>query len=170
MEPDVSQRQDGAPGGARGQADPANIRQPTAPAAPHMAPLGPRITHRLASDALDDDEGPPSVHRAAWLRDDDYWRKVTFMSATGRRPGERPTARPLPRPDRFAARSPVRSVAILALVVALIILIPIGVITAERVASQIILPANIPGISQPTAAPPTHTPTVKPTATPRHKK
>jgi hypothetical protein len=131
---------------------------------------GARVTRKIEVASVREDDAPPSVERAAWLRDDDYWRKVTYMSATGRHPGVQPSTRPLPRPDRFAARSPLRSLMILALVVALIILIPIGVVTAAREASKLILPANFPGISQPTEVPPTHTPGPKPTATPQHKK
>lgn len=137
-------------------------------ASPPIAANGARITHRLASDALDDD-GPPTVERAAWLRDDDYWRKVTYMSATGRHAAARAETRPLPRPDRFRKRSPLRSLVILALVIGLIVFIPIGVVTVERMASQFVLPANIPGINQPTEVPATHTPPLKPTATPKHK-
>lgn len=158
MDPDASQGYDVS----------ADIEQGQAAASPPVAASGVRITHRLASDALDDD-GPPTVERAAWLRDDDYWRKVTYMSATGRHAAERAATRPLPRPDRFRKRSPLRSLIILALVIGLIVLIPIGVVTAERMASQIVLPANIPGINQPTEVPATHTPPLKPTATPKHK-
>lgn len=131
---------------------------------------GARVTRKIEVAGVREDDPPPSVDRGAWLRDDDYWRKVTYMSATGRRAGDRPPTRPLPRPDRFAARSPLRSLMILALVVALVVLIPFGVVTAAREASKLVLPANIPGISQPTEVPPTHTPAPKPTATPHHKK
>jgi hypothetical protein len=159
VDSDVSQRHD----------VPAATEPSQADLPPPLAAGGVRITHRLASDALDDD-GPPTVERAAWLRDDDYWRKVTYMSATGRQAAVRPATRPLPRPDRFNKRSPLRSIAILLLVIALIICLPIGVVTAERMASQFVLPGAIPGINQPTEVPATHTPPVKPTATPRHKK
>ena len=160
--------------------EPAGTPQPTGPLASHDSaqglangrePEGARVTRKIEVAGVSD-EAPPTVARGAWLRDDDYWRKVTYMSATGRRASDRPETRPLPRPDRFAARSPLRSLATLALVVALIILIPVGVVAAAQEASKLALPANIPGISQPTEVPATLTPSPKPkvTATPSHKK
>ena len=130
-----------------------------------------RITRALEPDGSltgDAPSAPPQVERSAWLRDDDYWRKVTYISATGRRPGDRLATRPLPRPERFRVRSPYRSGAVLALVIALIILIPVGVVMAGNAAAHFSIPTTIPGITQPTVTP-TFTPVHTPTATPKKK-
>lgn len=168
MEPDGTPRPD-APGANQVNTQ-ESVREHANGPVTGEAVGGARVTRKIEVASFSADDAPPSVERRAWLRDDDYWRKVTYMSATGRRAGDRPPTRPLPRPDRFAARSPWRSLVILALVIALIILIPYGVITVAREASKFVLPGNIPGISQPTAVPPTYTPAPKPTATPHHKK
>ncbi len=142
--------------------------------APPRAPRSERVTRALASEGAAESEMTPQVEKSAWLRDDDYWRTVTFMAATGKRPSIQLPSRPLPVPDRFRPSSPTRSMAVLALVVALIILIPLGVVVAGDIASAYItLPAKIPGISLPTITPAnsgTLTPTVAPTATPKKKK
>ncbi|HEU0028639.1 MAG TPA: hypothetical protein VFQ25_16145 [Ktedonobacterales bacterium] len=140
------------------------------------APRDPRVTRALEPEgapASDAPDGPSTVERSAWLRDEEYWRTVTYMSATGRRPGDKLATRPLPRPERFRASSPMRSATVLALVIALIFLIPIGVVIAGNAASHITIPntipITIPGISQPTATP-TPVPTHAPTPTPKKKK
>ena len=133
-------------------------------------PHEPRVTRApesASAPASAARSGPPTVQRSAWLRDDDYWRTVTYMSATGRRPGDKLATRPLPRPERFPVSKPIRSAVVLLIVVALIILIPIGVVIAGNAASHIITLPNsipaIPGITQPTATPvPTHAPTPTP--------
>ncbi len=142
--------------------------------APTQAPHGERGARALASEAAANGETAPHVERSAWLRDDDYWRTVTYMAATGKRPSIRFASRPLPAPDRFRPSSPARSMVVLALVVALIILIPVGVVVAENIASaHLSLPSKFPGITLPTSTPAisgTVTPTVAPTATPKKKK
>jgi hypothetical protein len=135
--------------------------------APEVAPREARVTRTLASDGAAD--AKPQVERSAWLRDEDYWRKVTYMSATGRRPGDRLATRPLPRPDRFPTPSRLRSTIILSLVIALMILTPIGIIVARNAVSHITIPTTIPGFTQPTVTP-APAPTLTPTATPKKKK
>jgi len=145
----------------------------SAPAPIGGAPREARVTRALAPDETlkgGAEPAPASVARAAWLRDEEYWRNVTYISATGRRPGDRPVTRPLPRPDRFQRPEPLRSSAALVLVIALIILIPIGVVVAwHETAGHITIPTSIPGITEPTVTPAT-TPTLTPTATPKKKK
>ncbi len=158
MEPDVSQGVDISQSGQ----DADHAARMDGAAVQTGAPREARVTRALESDA------EPAVERSSWLRDDDYWRKVTYISATGRRPGDRLATRPLPRPDRFRKSSPLRSIVILALVIALIVLIPVGVVMAARAAAQLTLPSVIPGVSQPTVTPVSHA-TVTSTATPKKK-
>jgi hypothetical protein len=165
MEPKISQDAD-AP------LLPQDLSVATGTEAPRVhadMPREPRVTRALESasaPASDARTGPNTVQQSAWLRDDDYWRTVTYMSATGRRPGDKLATRPLPRPERFPASRPIRSAVVLLIVVALIILIPIGVVIAGSAASHITIPniiPAIPGINQPTATPvPTHAPTPAP--------
>lgn len=118
---------------------------------------------------LDDDR--PTVEHRAWLRQDDYWKRTTYIAATGRHTATAPRTRALPRPDRFRQPRPIRSGIILLLIVGVIVLVPAGVGRAQRWAEQHInLPSTIPGISAPA---PTHTATPAkhgtPTATPKKK-
>ncbi|HEX9039108.1 MAG TPA: hypothetical protein VF808_19150 [Ktedonobacterales bacterium] len=168
MEPDASEQKDAMRASSRDSS--AQDQNTTTLGQAPRAPGGARITRKIEAAGDFDDDGPPTVERAAWLRDDDYWRKVTYMSATGKRPAARAETRPLSRPGRAAPPSRMRSLAILALVVGFMIVVPVGVATAAREASRLVFPSNIPGISQPTTVPATLTPTVKPTATPKRKK
>lgn len=129
----------------------------------HVAgPREPAATRRLSEEELD---LQPTVERQAWIKEDDYWARTTYIAATGRQTAKRPATQPLPRPERFHRPSRVRSGLTLALLVALVILIPMGVVTAQRAAAtHIHLPTSIPGISQPTTAP-TVSPTIAPTKT-----
>lgn len=126
----------------------------------------------IGAERLNKDEDRPTVQSEAWLTQDDYWQRTTYIAVTGRHTAQRPPTRPLPRPNRFRRSSPLRSVIVLALTLALIVLIPIGVMVAQReAATKIKIPTNIPGLTQPTVAP-THVPTAtpaKPTATPKKK-
>jgi hypothetical protein len=129
----------------------------------------------ISAERLDGDAERPTVESAAWLKQDDYWKRTTYIAVTGRQTAAAPHTRPLPRPRRFRRPSHIRSMLVLALMLALIVLIPVGVVVAQREASaRIKLPTSIPaipGFSQPTVAP-THAPTttpVKPTATPKKK-
>lgn len=132
----------------------------------HTAMAG--IADELAPDADD----RPTVETRAWLKQDDYWKRTTYIAVTGRHTAAAPGTRPLPRPKRFQRRSRVRSLLILALTLALIVLIPLGVVVAQQeAAAHIKLPTNIPGLSQPTPTlTPAPTATTKPTATPKKKK
>ncbi len=176
MEPDMSQGVETPPSGQGASQDVGHAAgadgAPTHNAgAATGAARAPRITRALDPDeALNGDapSAPPQVEQSAWLRDDDYWRKVTYISATGRRPGDRLATRPLPRPERFRARSSLHSAVILALVIVLIILIPVGVVMAGNAAAHFSIPTTIPGITQPTVTP-TFTPAHSPTATPKKK-
>lgn len=127
----------------------------TAPGDPQRA----RVTRALepATDAAE-----VSVSRRLWIKEEDYWRKITYMSATGRRPSVSPPSRALPRPDRFRRWSPLTSLVVLALVVGLVVFIAVGVVMAERVAASITLPGAVPGLTLPTTTP-THHATVTPT-------
>lgn len=124
----------------------------------------------ISDERLTKSDERPTVESDAWLRQDDYLQRMTYIAVTGRHTAQRPPTRPLPRPHRFRPPSRTRSIVILALTLALIVLIPIGVIVAQREASaKIKLPTSIPGLTQPT---PTHAPTstpAKPTATPKKK-
>ncbi len=132
-------------------------------------PRGARITKGPASGGAPGGAATSQVERSAWLRDDDYWRTVTYMAATGRRPSARSASRPLSPPERFRSPSPLRSVVVLILVIALIILISVGVIIAGNVAAaHITIPTNIPGVTLPTATPASHA-TATPVATPKKK-
>lgn len=126
----------------------------------------------IGAERLHKDDDHPTVQSEAWLKQDDYWQRTTYIAVTGRHTAQRPPTRPLPRPNRFRRPSPLRSVVILALTLALMALIPIGVLVAQReAAAHIKIPTSIPGLSQPTATP-THAATttpVKPTATPKKK-
>lgn len=164
MEPEMSQGVDAS----QSSQDADHTARVDSAAVQTGAPRGARVTQAFAPDSASQSDEAPVVERSSWLRDDDYWRKVTYISATGRRPGDRIATRPLPRPDRFHKRSPLQSIVILTLVIALIILIPVGVVMAARAAAQLTLPSVIPGISQPTASPVNHA-TVTPTATPKKK-
>lgn len=122
-----------------------------------------------ANEALLEVDTRPTVEHRAWLRQDDYWKRTTYIAATGRHTRSAPKTRQLPRPKRFRGPTPIRSSLTFVLIVALIVLVPIGVIRARSWAeSHIVLPSTIPGISQPTA---THTATpaksVKKTPTPK---
>ena len=129
-----------------------------------------------AGEALSEVDERPTVEHGAWLKQDDYWKRTTYVAATGRQTASAPASRPMPRPSRFRKPAPVRSSFLLLLTLALIVLIPLGVLAAQRYGeAHIKLPTNIlniPGIVQP------HTPTsvstrtttpVKPTATPKKK-
>jgi hypothetical protein len=136
---------------------------------------------RLASDAdyagdagaiVGDGGVRPTVESQAWLKQDDYWQRTTYIAVTGRHTAAAPPTRPLPRPHRFRKSSRVRSILVLALTLALIVVIPMGVVMAQRAAqTHITLPTNIPGLTEPTQ--PIHTPaataTIKPTVTPKKK-
>lgn len=130
-------------------------------------------TDEIVDEVLDDDDDRPTVEHQAWIKQDDYWQRTTYIAITGRQTASAPHTRPLPRPRRFRRPAPLRSAMILLLTLALIVLIPIGVVLAKQEAeSHIKLPTSIPGLTQPT---PTHIPvatstTVKPTATPKKKK
>ena len=119
---------------------------------------------------LDDDR--PTVEHRAWLRQDDYWKRTTYIAATGRHTATAPRTRALPRPNRFHQPRPIRSGIVLILIVGVIALVPVGVVRAQRWAEQhISLPSTIPGVTLPA---PTHTATPAkhgtPTATPKKKK
>ncbi len=119
-------------------------------------------------EALQQEEGHPTVEHRAWLRPDDYWKRTTYVAITGRLSATAPQSRALPRPSRFHKPTPVRSSLVLVLIVALIVLIPIGVVVAQHYAeAHIKLPTNIPGITQPQTATPAPTHAAKPTATPK---
>lgn len=126
----------------------------------------------IADELPPDADDRPTVETRAWLKQDDYWKRTTYIAVTGRQTAAAPGTRPLPRPQRFRQRSLVRSLLILTLTLALIVLIPIGVVVAQREASaHIKLPKNIPGLTQPTPTlTPAPTATTKPTATPKKKK
>lgn len=136
-------------------------------------PRDARVTRALGPDGALHGDAAPQVERSAWLRDENYWRTVTYMTATGRRPGSQTKSRPLAPPDRFRSSNPLRSAAVLIVVIALIILIPVGVVIAGNVAAaHITIPSNIPGITLPTATPVSHetvTPAVTPSVTPKKK-
>jgi hypothetical protein len=130
---------------------------------------------RLTGDAGEPDSAGgvrPTVESQAWLKQDDYWQRTTYIAVTGRHTAAAPPTRPLPRPHRFRKSSRVRSILVLALTLALIVVIPMGVVMAQRAAqTHITLPTNIPGLTEPTQ--PIHTPaataTIKPTVTPKKK-
>jgi hypothetical protein len=168
MEPEMSQGvDDPSSGQGAGLAEGRD-----APPAHTGAPRDPHVTQTLEPDTTltgGDGATPPAVKQSAWLKDDDYWRNVTYMSATGRHPASRPATRPLPRPDRFPTPSRLRSGVVLILVIALIILVPVGVVMAGNAASHFTIPGNIPGISPPTVTS-TPIPTHAPTATPKKKR
>lgn len=126
----------------------------------------------IGAERLESDEGErPTVESRAWLKQDDYWQRTTYIAVTGRHTASAPPTRPLPRPHRFRKSSRVRSLLTLALTLALIVVIPVGVLLAQHAAeTHIKLPTSIPGLTAPT---PTHTPaptvTAKPTPTPKKK-
>ena len=133
---------------------------------------------RLTGDAgeLDSAGGVrPTVESQAWLKQDDYWQRTTYIAVTGRHTAAAPPTRPLPRPHRFRKSSRVRSILVLALTLALIVVIPMGVVMAQRAAeTHITLPTSIPGIPGLTApTQPIHTltptATIKSTVTPKKK-
>ena len=136
--------------------------------------LDERLDERLDEQAEEQIGDHPTVGRQAWLKQDDYWQRTTYIAVTGRQSRLPRTTRALPRPRRFRKPTPLRSGLTLALTLALIVLIPMGVVMAQREAqTHIKLPTsipNIPGLVEPTA---THTPhptataTIRPTATPR---
>lgn len=168
MESDTSEREDAVADKDAGAGDARPVSE--TPALPVETPQAARVTRSLEPEPF----ARPLVNRSAWLRDDDYWRTVTYRSATGHLPAaQAPSSRPLPRPRRFSAMSPFRSGLILLLVIGLVVMIPVGVIVAANVAvTHLTLPANIPGISAPTVAPtatPASHPTVIPTLTPKKK-
>lgn len=111
----------------------------------------------------------PTVEHQAWLKDDNYWQRSTYIAVTGRQTADLKQTRPLPRPDRFRKSSLWRSLAIFGLTIALIVMIPLGVIFAQSVASSHLkLPSSIPGLSEPTVTPVgTHTITPTPKPTPK---
>lgn len=137
-----------------------------APQGPHETG-SPRISSGPATDATS-----TNIDRASWIQEDDSFRTVMYMSATGKHPVIGGPTVPLYRPTRFRSASPLRSMVILLLVVGLIIIIPVGVILADRATSNIQLPGlpAIPGVSA--TATPLLTPsiTVSPTKTPTKKK
>lgn len=164
MESEPSEREDAVADKDAGAGDARQVSETLAP--PVEKPQAARVTRSLEPEPF----ARPLVDRSAWLRDDDYWRTVTYRSATGHLPAvQSPSSRPLPRPRRFSATSPFRSGLILLLVIGLIVMIPVGVIVAANVATtHLTLPAIIPGIGAPTATPASH-PTVIPTLTPKKK-
>ena len=124
-----------------------------------------------ANAALAEEDDRPTVEHRAWLRQDDYWKRTTYIAATGRHTTAAPHTRALPRPNRFHQPTPIRSTIVLALIVGMVILIPVGVVRAQHWAeSHITLPSTIPGVTAPA---PTHTATPAkhrtPTATPKKK-
>jgi hypothetical protein len=127
----------------------------------------PRISSGPATDAT-----PANIDRTSWIQDDDSFRTVMYMSATGKHPVIGGPTIPLYRPTRFRSASPLRSMVILLLVVGLIIGIPVGVIMADRATSNLQLPGlpGIPGISATATPVTTPTITVTPTRTPIKKK
>jgi hypothetical protein len=148
-----------SPSIAHGSAVQSTVGEQTPPdAAPPVAPTNAR---QASDDVLDeDDDEQPTVEHQAWLKQDDYWQRTTYIAVTGRQTAMSPYTRPLPRPERFRKVSAWRSLLILALTIALIVLIPLGVITAQReAATHIKLPSSIPGLTQPT---PQLTPSVTP--------
>jgi hypothetical protein len=162
MEPELPQRASDPPsGGDAGQ----DVEAGGAPSA-GSHPRG-RVTRALDPAGEPDHEAePPQVERSAWLKDDNFWRTETYMTATGRRPSVQAAARPLPPPRRFRAPTPLRSAMVLLLVLALMVLIPIGVVMAGReAAGHLTLPGKIPGITVPTLTP-IH-PNATPSATPK---
>lgn len=139
--------------------------------APQSAARAASASTHSAPRALPEEEERPTVEHGAWLKQDDYWKRTTYIAVTGRQTAAAPASRPLPRPKRFRKPAPVRSSLVLLLMLALIVLIPIGVFAAQRYAeTHITLPSNIPGIAQPKTATPSPTRPVKPTATPKKKK
>ena len=143
-----------------------------APASVTAADIG---AEQLASDDGELGEAGgvrPTVESRAWLKQDDYWQRTTYIAVTGRHTAVAPPTRPLPRPRRFRKSSRVRSALVLALTLALIVVIPMGVVLAQRAAeTHITLPSSIPGLTEPTQAShtPTPTATIKPTVTPKKK-
>ncbi|HEX8983295.1 MAG TPA: hypothetical protein VF792_11025 [Ktedonobacterales bacterium] len=117
------------------------------------------------AESFPEESDEPTVEHKAWLKDDDYWQRSTYIAVTGRQTVSLKQTRPLPRPDRFRKFSLWRSVTIFGLTIALIVLIPLGVIFAQRTASEHLkLPTSIPGLS------PTVTPVRTHTITPTPKK
>jgi hypothetical protein len=116
------------------------------------------------AELFPEDSDEPTVEHKAWLKEDDYWQRSTYIAVTGRQTVSLKQTRPLPRPDRFRKLSLWRSMTIFGLTIALIVLIPLGVIFAQRAAADHLkLPTSIPGLSQPTASPVgTHTITPTP--------
>lgn len=119
--------------------------------------------HEMA-ELFPEESERPTIEHQAWLKEDDYWQRSTYIAVTGRQTVRLKQTRPLPRPDRFRKPSIWRSLTIFGLTIALIVLIPLGVIFAQRVAStHLKLPTSIPGLSQPTVTPVgTHTITPTP--------
>lgn len=167
MQSDTSEREDARADkdGEEGDAHPVS----GTPESPMETPPAARVTRSLEPESFQ----RPLVDRSAWLRDDDYWRTVTYRSATGHLPAVQGPSRPLPRPQRFSATAPFRSGLILLLVIGLVVMIPVGVVVAANVATtHLTLPAIIPGIIPSTSTPiatPTSHPTVIPTLTPKKK-
>ncbi len=116
------------------------------------------------AESFPEDSDEPTVEHQAWLKEDDYWQRSTYIAVTGRQTVSLKQTRPLPRPDRFRKPSLWRSMTIFGLTIALIVLIPLGVIFTQRMAAEHLkLPTSIPGLSQPTASPVgTHTITPTP--------
>lgn len=130
--------------------------------APHRDPMTAR---EIAGESLGALDITPSVAHQAWLKEDDYWQRTTFVAATGRQTAVLPKRRRLPRPTRFQSKSPWSSLIVLGLTVALMVLIPLGVLLAQREGESLIrLPTTLPFLVQPT---PTNTPHAKPTLAPK---
>lgn len=132
---------------------------------------GSAASSESADRLLPEEDDRPTVEHRAWLRQDDYWKRTTYIAATGRHTATAPQMRALPRPNRFRQPTPIRSAIVLLLIVGMIVLIPVGVGRAQHWAeTHITLPSTIPGITTPA---PTHTTTpgkrATPTATPKKK-
>lgn len=148
----------------------AGARERQATGAPQFAAHAEMAAAQPAEESLPEMDERPTVEHDAWLKQDDYWKRTTYIALTGRQTASAPASRPLPRPSRFHKPSLVRSSLTLLLTLALIALIPIGVLAAQRYAeSHIKLPTSIPGIVHPKTPTPTATKPVKPTATPKKK-
>lgn len=120
--------------------------------------------HDIAELFPEDDKSPTVKHQA-WLKNDDYWQRSTYIALTGRQTAAPHQTRPIPRPERFQKQSTLRSLTILGLTLALIVFIPIGVIVANNLgATHLKMPTSLPGLAQPTTTPvSTHTVTATPT-------
>lgn len=131
-----------------------------------------RLARDDGGDGDDGDSVRPTIESQAWLKQDNYWQRTTYIAVTGRHTAAAPLTRPLPRPHRFRKSSRARSILILALTLALIVVIPLGVVMAQHAAeTHIKLPTNIPGLTEPTQPTQMRTPTetITPTVKPKQK-